>query len=398
MNTARSICLSLLLSAFWLNAQQYQIQGTIKNQADFPAKNIVVKLSLAKYADTTDTAGAFLITGPLIASVNRPASAHRAPEAPRFAGGRFVVAAANGPNHLSIDLFTLQGRRVTTLFSGTIAQGEHSFPMTGSNATVSSGVLLARVMLDQAACCFKLVKNGPHSFSCTREDATVFAATGTWSRSGQLAMDTLLFLRKDSLEYAIPVSATVASYEVLLDLLPYEITEDVAIKEQGRGPDSVGIELKNLGIYPYDLWRYLTGPEDAWCSEFLCWAYRYAGYPLGSDAGTNAARPQWLKKGNTDIRAWFQDTAHKHEWIDRSSPKWDSFVPVYGDFVRYDNAGGGHTGIVRYVRGTSLYTVEGNVNNRCMIRTISNYKNTSSSIDGFGRRSGVRQDSYRQVN
>jgi hypothetical protein len=57
----------------------------------------------------------------------------------------------------------------------------------------------------------------------------------------------------------------------------------IAIYEEGRWPDDVG---KDLGRHPYDLGRYLD-PGQAWCSEFVSWAYQAAGYPLtgGKEGG-----------------------------------------------------------------------------------------------------------------
>ena len=38
--------------------------------------------------------------------------------------------------------------------------------------------------------------------------------------------------------------------------------------------------------------------------------------------------------------------------------EWETFVPAPGDYVRYDNAYGGHSGLVRYVSedDETLYT------------------------------------------
>lgn len=374
---------------FTLYAQTYQLQGTIKNQADFPVKNMVVKLARAGHQTVTDTGGNFLIGG--TAYLPRgTGSTQRISAFPVLRNQAIVVSVQENATEVVVEMVAGNGRRIGTIERRTVGPGEHRFPLKMENGGMS--VALAIIRVGASVFRAKLLWNG--AAYCMSGNNSWQAAKDFSKKAGQ-PLDTLQFFRKDSLEYAIPVTAASARYQILLDLLPYEITEDVAIKEDRRGPEEVGSELRALNIYPYDVWTYLTGPDDAWCSEFLCWAYRVAGYPTGTDAGT-ATRPRWLLKGNTTIRDWFQTTANKHEWIDRTSSQWETFTPVYGDFVRYDNSSGGHTGIVRWVSGTTLYTVEGNVSNQVRLRTITNYKN-NTTIDGFGRRSGVRKDSHTQV-
>jgi hypothetical protein len=381
--------ITLTSLALFLYAQQYQLQGTVKNQADYPVKNLVVKLIRAGHQVVTDTGGNFLISGSVGTMCD--VGAMRASHFPQFRNNAFLISTPEQGMPLSVELFSAQGRRIGKVVRRrSTGLREQALPVDlhGTGASI----VVADVSIGSTRYRFKLLRSGSVFYI---SDNDPYRTAAVRNRTAALPLDTLAFYRKDSIEYTIPITATSARYQVLLDLLPYEITEDVAIKEDRRGPEQVGSELRAQNIYPYDLWTYLTGPEDAWCSEFLCWAYRVAGYPVGTDEGT-AARPRWLLKGNTNIRDWFQNAANKHEWIDRTSPKWETFIPVYGDFVRYDNSAGGHTGIVRYINGTTMYTVEGNVSNQVRLRTLTNYK-SNTSIDGFGRRSGVRQDSHTQV-
>ena len=147
----------------------------------------------------------------------------------------------------------------------------------------------------------------------------------------------------------------------------------IAMAENGRGPEEVG---KDLEEYPYDLARHI--PEgSAWCSEFLAWAAKAAGCPY-----TGGYIDGWMITGNTWMREWYQENG---KFIDRDHPEWDTFTPSAGDFVRYHTDGGGHTGIVRYVEGTTLYTVEGNVSNKVVLRSFENWREVEK-IDGFGVR------------
>jgi len=160
-------------------------------------------------------------------------------------------------------------------------------------------------------------------------------------------------------------------------LVSKSISDDIvsiAVAENGRGPQEVGREIN---FYPYDLGRYL-GPDEAWCSEFVAWVYRVAGDPF-----TGGYEGGWLLRSSTQIRSWFQNNKR---FINKSDPDWNSFIPVAGDYIRYDTSGGGHSGIVRYVEGSTLYTVEGNVSNLVRLRVINDWRNASNSIDGIGVR------------
>jgi hypothetical protein len=146
----------------------------------------------------------------------------------------------------------------------------------------------------------------------------------------------------------------------------------IAAAEEGRGPNQVG---QDLTTYPFKLGNYLD-PGEAWCSEFVSWAYRAANHPFsgGYEGG-------WMLKGSVSIRSWFQQ--HK-TFVSKGSAAWSTFTPQPGDYIRYNTSLGGHSGIVHHVSGSTLYTVEGNVNNQVMLRTVSAW-HSYYSIDGIGR-------------
>ncbi len=149
----------------------------------------------------------------------------------------------------------------------------------------------------------------------------------------------------------------------------------IAIAEEGKGPDEVGV---STGFPLTDYADDLTG---GWCSEFVSWAYWRGGCPFSDNWGNYP----WMLGGSTQIRQWFLDYSR---FIAQTDPEWATFVPQPGDYIRYNTSGGGHSGIVRYAEGTTLYTVEGNVNNIVMLRSLRNYKTDYSDpvdgIDGFG--------------
>ncbi|MBD3345041.1 MAG: CHAP domain-containing protein [Chitinivibrionales bacterium] len=128
------------------------------------------------------------------------------------------------------------------------------------------------------------------------------------------------------------------------------------------------------------------GPHDyeAWCSEFVCWAYKASGYPLETSSGG------WMIGGSSSLRAWFEA---RDRWVSHTSADWNTFVPATGDYIRYDynNGAGGHSAIVRDVSADedTLYTVEGNCGNKVRTYAKTQWRDFSvREIDGFGRMSG----------
>ncbi|MBD3243939.1 MAG: CHAP domain-containing protein [Chitinivibrionales bacterium] len=200
------------------------------------------------------------------------------------------------------------------------------------------------------------------------------------ARGGRAQRDVLVVARDGEPQAAFGVRTDGGSLRVALDLEPVEIVS-IAEAQLGRGPHQVG---RGLECYPYNLGRFL-GPGEAWCSEFVSWVYLVAGYPLG-----DTADGRWIIRSSRGLRRWFQRNAR---FIKRDDAYWDNADPSPGDYIRYDNRFGGHSGIVSHVSGTTLYTIEGNVNNRVVTRTIKNWRQRGD-IDGFGLRSGAGFGAY----
>ena len=85
---------------------------------------------------------------------------------------------------------------------------------------------------------------------------------------------------------------------------------------------------------------------------------------------------------NTQLRAWFIKNLR---FVSKNDPAWMSIVPQPGDFVRFDNARGGHAGIVRSVSGPDLNVVHGSSGNQVRLDTVKDFRN-SVMIDGIGLR------------
>jgi hypothetical protein len=149
---------------------------------------------------------------------------------------------------------------------------------------------------------------------------------------------------------------------------------------QGCYADEVGT---NVAAWPFALARYLkkkgSGPHDyePWCSEFVCWAYAAAGWPLVA-----AAQDGWMVKDNKQLRAWF---IRNRRFVSKRDSAWVSLMPQPGDYVRFNNAAGGHSAIVRSISGPDLNIVHGNAGSRVRLDTVKDFRN-SMIIDGIGLR------------
>lgn len=145
----------------------------------------------------------------------------------------------------------------------------------------------------------------------------------------------------------------------------------LATAEAGRELETVG---KSLIGDPGRLSQYVRA-GGLWCSDFVSWVYRAAGVPF-----TGGTQGGWLLGNNVMIRGWFQ---RRGLWVQRGTPEYESFTPRPGDYVRLHGNRWGHSAIVRYVIGTTLYLVEGNAGHRVRLTSYRNFRGRER-IDGFG--------------
>ena len=116
--------------------------------------------------------------------------------------------------------------------------------------------------------------------------------------------------------------------------------------------------------------HYSDGVYQAWCANFVSYALREAGAPLG---GINGWR-------NPAVVGLQKNFANKGILESRN------YVPKPGDTVLY---GGDHTNIVVDVRGDEIVTIGGNeTNGGISHRTISRH---AGKITGYGRTSELVQ-------
>ncbi len=369
-----AVVAGMLLTA---EAAVIHLSGTIVNQHELPMTGLVVELLDAGMVDTTDTAGTFLFVADDIVG-SRPLRALReAP--PRVAGGQLIVPVPSPARRLVVALYDLEGAVIDRQRREPPGNGWLRVPLVLPARASSMLILEIRCGEDRAR--FMLLN---HRSTCGAVLRSLDGgeASGSAPAKTRASVDRLAVSRRDSLEALVDVDDYVDELSLVMDFVPREVIE-IAMAEVGRGPGEVGEDLDHE---PHDLGQYLdtrNGRYEAWCSEFVSWAYRAGGYPLSS-----RWEPDWMLGGSTSLRTWYRN---RGRWVSHEEPGWDTFVPAPGDYVRYDNAYGGHSGLVRYVSedGGTLYTVEGNVGNSVRSLGKTRWRDYDvRHIDGFGRMSG----------
>jgi cell wall-associated NlpC family hydrolase len=126
-------------------------------------------------------------------------------------------------------------------------------------------------------------------------------------------------------------------------------------------------QIGNVNGEPYWSW-YGFESRVAWCATFVSWCANECGY---IDAGII---PRFAACQSQGI-PWFKDRGLWQE---------PGYVPAPGDIIFFDweqDGNSDHVGIVEYVEGETVHTVEGNTSNSCARRS---YRLDSRNICGYG--------------
>lgn len=119
--------------------------------------------------------------------------------------------------------------------------------------------------------------------------------------------------------------------------------------------------------------RAVTGPgedpraREPWCADFVSWAWKRSGIPLGFGGQGSDYVPELV--------AWARLT-RRWNWAR------DGYRPRPGDLVVFRSGGSrqGHIGMVTKVGRGRIYTVEGNLKDRVMRRSLRPW---SPMVTGF---------------
>ncbi len=99
---------------------------------------------------------------------------------------------------------------------------------------------------------------------------------------------------------------------------------------------------------------------EPWCADFVSWAWRRAGVPLGFGGLGSDYVPE--------LTAWARLTGRWH-WAR------NGYTPRTGDLIVFQSGGSklGHIGMVVKVGGGRVHTVEGNLSDRVMRRSVKGW-------------------------
>ncbi len=139
-------------------------------------------------------------------------------------------------------------------------------------------------------------------------------------------------------------------------------------------------EVGYTGTSTYSKYGEWYGYQGGWCTTFVLWCYSRTDQSLGTSLyGTVIP-----SGGNCNsMISWYENKGRYHK-------RGDGYTPKAGDLVFFDWSGNGssqHVGIVDYISGSTVYTVEGNCSGQVKAReyTASGSKpyNNISAIMGY---------------
>lgn len=112
-------------------------------------------------------------------------------------------------------------------------------------------------------------------------------------------------------------------------------------------------EVGYEGTSSYSKYGEWYGYQGGWCTTFALWCFHQAGDAYGVKLYANIVP----SGGNCNsMISWFQNKGRYHTYA-------SGYTPSKGDLIFFDWSGNGssqHVGIVNYVSGDTVYTVEGN--------------------------------------
>lgn len=207
-----------------------------------------------------------------------------------------------------------------------------------------------------------------------------------------LSLFSLAAVPAAALTPAYPISGSYLSSTYHDNLLKLPRTGDRAFDtvavalsqlDYHEGNSTADFDGKNKsGTRNYTEYNYAFGQIGgtygyAWCAAFVSWCLEQADTPDAA-GGLFASCTLWVER----LQA-----------LGQYSTRASGYKPRAGDLIFFRSAGvaraSDHVGLVRYVKGGRVYTVEGNSSNRVSLR---DYALTDTYIVGYGK------PQYRSVN
>ncbi len=151
----------------------------------------------------------------------------------------------------------------------------------------------------------------------------------------------------------------------------------------------------NYTEFNYNAGNWLDTYSYAWCASFVSWSL-YQSRCTDQASYKYACR---FNKGDTSCiwkeyscTAWVSQLSNYTSYYKKSAARGGSYTPIYGDIIFFKNSQGPcHVGIVVYVSGGRVYTIEGNTSSGTGVEAngggvyFKSYSLSNSKIHGYGR-------------
>jgi hypothetical protein len=179
------------------------------------------------------------------------------------------------------------------------------------------------------------------------------------------------------------------------------------------GEDIVRTAEKEIGNKDGSSPGRYHGHDGGWCSEFVSWVYRQAGEPFtGGEGDGGICDEEWNMSTTYRVAAGF---GRNEDWqffsTEEITRNWQEGIdnplePKVGDYVFFSNEffsneaedNRAHSGIVEEIQDTTMYTIEGNVNNIVKQMTRSDWRTDQEGdivVKGIGFRRIVSKVTFK---
>ncbi len=151
----------------------------------------------------------------------------------------------------------------------------------------------------------------------------------------------------------------------------------------------------NYTEFNYNAGNWLGTYSYAWCASFVSWSLYQsrctdqASYKYACRYNSGDTSCIWKEYS---CSAWVNQLSNYTNYYRKSAYRGGSYTPIYGDIIFFRNSNGPcHVGIVVYVSGSRVYTIEGNTSSGTGLEAngggvyFKSYSLSSSYIHGYAR-------------
>ncbi|MBF0433289.1 MAG: hypothetical protein HQK83_18565 [Fibrobacteria bacterium] len=165
MKGLKRITLITILACLGITySQTILLKGKIVDKTGVPVAGAVTSLQKAGLSDTTDGDGKFTISNYNTTEIHNNQALNRM-GVPVINNGYLLFSISESKN-VSIDIFTVNGHKLTRLHGGRLAQGAHRFPITSK--IIEQGVYLVKAEIGKNVFTAKYVHTGSFTTSSVK--------------------------------------------------------------------------------------------------------------------------------------------------------------------------------------------------------------------------------------